>query len=95
MRDDVRLRLTAGMREFIEANADWLTVFELHAHPQDGLLPGSLPTFERSRVTWAGTGHAMANAHPAVRAVVPRHTASIEGDGVAKVLESLFTTRQA
>ncbi|MFE7834499.1 hypothetical protein ACFU53_00020 [Streptomyces sp. NPDC057474] len=27
MWDDVRLHLTAGMKEFIDANAEWLTVF--------------------------------------------------------------------
>ncbi|MFI8347661.1 transposase [Streptomyces sp. NPDC085596] len=27
--DNVRLHLTAGMREFIDANAEWLTVFQL------------------------------------------------------------------
>ncbi|MEU3065217.1 transposase [Streptomyces subrutilus] len=30
--DNVRLHLTAGMREFIDANAEWLTVFQLPTH---------------------------------------------------------------
>ncbi|MFC5785172.1 transposase [Streptomyces aureus] len=40
--DNVRLHLTAGMREFIDANADWLNVFQLPAYapdlnPQEGI----------------------------------------------------------
>ncbi|MFB7443027.1 transposase [Streptomyces mirabilis] len=40
--DNVRLHLTAGMREFIAANAAWLTVFQLPAYapdlnPQEGV----------------------------------------------------------
>ncbi|MEU9269126.1 transposase [Streptomyces sp. NPDC048251] len=40
--DNVRLHLTAGMREFIAANAAWLTVFQLPAYapdlnPQEGI----------------------------------------------------------
>lgn len=40
--DDARLRLTRPLREFIEANADRLTVFQMpiHAsdlHPQEGI----------------------------------------------------------
>ncbi|MFF7888392.1 transposase [Streptomyces sp. NPDC020794] len=39
---NLRLHLTAGMREFIEANAEWLTVFHLPAYapdlnPQEGI----------------------------------------------------------
>ncbi|WSS89457.1 transposase [Streptomyces sp. NBC_01176] len=40
--DNVRLHLTAGMREFIDANAEWLTVFQLPTYapdlnPQEGV----------------------------------------------------------
>ncbi|MEU9393613.1 hypothetical protein AB0D86_26875 [Streptomyces sp. NPDC048324] len=35
VRDDIRLPLTASMREFIAANAEWLTVFQLPIHPSD------------------------------------------------------------
>lgn len=40
--DNVRLHLTAGMREFIAANAAWLTVFQLPTYapdlnPQEGI----------------------------------------------------------
>ncbi|MFF4761013.1 transposase [Streptomyces sp. NPDC001292] len=35
VRDNVRLHLTAGMKEFIDANADWLTVFQLPAYAPD------------------------------------------------------------
>ncbi|WP_306300647.1 transposase [Streptomyces sp. NRRL B-24572] len=40
--DNVRLHLTAGMREFIDANAEWLTVFQLPTYapdlnPQEGI----------------------------------------------------------
>lgn len=33
--DNVRLHLTAGMREFIDANAEWLTVFQLPTYAPD------------------------------------------------------------
>ncbi|MEU4728901.1 transposase [Streptomyces sp. NPDC023588] len=33
--DNVRLHLTAGMREFIAASADWLTVFQLPTYAPD------------------------------------------------------------
>jgi transposase len=33
--DSVRLHLTARMKEFIDANADWLTVFQLPAYAPD------------------------------------------------------------
>ena len=40
--DNVRLHLTTGMKDFIAANADWLTVFQLPTYapdlnPQDGI----------------------------------------------------------
>jgi hypothetical protein len=34
-RDNVRLHLTAGMRQFIAANAHWLTAFQLPAYAPD------------------------------------------------------------
>lgn len=37
--DNVRLHLTASIREFIDANAEWLTVFQLPTH-----APGLNPT---------------------------------------------------
>lgn len=33
--DNVRLHLTTGMKEFIDANAEWLTVFQLPAYGPD------------------------------------------------------------
>ena len=33
--DNVRLHLTAGMKEFIDANAEWLTVFQLPTYAPD------------------------------------------------------------
>jgi Cof subfamily protein (haloacid dehalogenase superfamily) len=50
-----------------------------------GDMPNDLPM-----LAWAGTAYAMANAHPAVLAAVPRHTASNDDDGVAAVLERVF-----
>ncbi|MFD4522650.1 transposase [Streptomyces sp. NPDC058470] len=40
--DNVGLHLTAGIREFIDANAEWLTVFQLPTYapdlnPQEGI----------------------------------------------------------
>jgi len=39
---------------------------------------------------WAGRGYAMGNAHPEVHAAMSLHTASVEDDGVALVLEQLL-----
>lgn len=50
-----------------------------------GDAPNDLPM-----LAWAGTGWAVGNAHPSVLAAVPRHTLSIDEDGVAAVLEPLF-----
>ncbi|MEU6651775.1 Cof-type HAD-IIB family hydrolase [Streptomyces sp. NPDC046900] len=50
---------------------------------------GDMPN-DLAILKWAGSGYAMANAHPSVRAAVPRHTVSNEEDGVALVLEDLF-----
>ncbi|MFI5998419.1 transposase [Streptomyces sp. NPDC051362] len=60
--DSVRLHLTAGMREFIEANAEWLTVFQLptyapHLKTQEGVWSlvkrdvGNLATADLSQIT--------------------------------------------
>lgn len=35
VRDDVRIHLTAPLREFIAANSDWLTVFQLPSYASD------------------------------------------------------------
>ncbi|WP_329614867.1 transposase [Streptomyces brevispora] len=62
--DNVRLHLTAGMREFIEANADWLTVFQLPAYapdlnPQEGIWSmvkrdiGNLAAADLTQITTA------------------------------------------
>ncbi|WP_328951715.1 Cof-type HAD-IIB family hydrolase [Streptomyces sp. NBC_00184] len=50
---------------------------------------GDMPN-DLTVLTWAGTGYAMANAHPAVLAAVATHTATNEEDGVADVIERLF-----
>jgi Cof subfamily protein (haloacid dehalogenase superfamily) len=50
-----------------------------------GDMPNDLPM-----LTWAGSSYAVANAHPDVLAVVGRHTACNDDDGVAQVLEILF-----
>jgi Cof subfamily protein (haloacid dehalogenase superfamily) len=50
-----------------------------------GDMPNDLAVLQ-----WAGAGYAMGNAHPAVLAAVPRHTAGNNEDGVAAVLEALF-----
>lgn len=50
-----------------------------------GDQPNDLPM-----LAWAGTAYAVANAHPEVLAAVPLHTASVDEDGVAQVLENLL-----
>lgn len=62
--DNVRLHLTAGMREFIAANADWLTVFQLPTYapdlnPQEGMWSmikrdiGNLAAADLTQITTA------------------------------------------
>jgi hypothetical protein len=62
--DNVRLHLTAGMKEFIEANAEWLTVFQLPTYapdlnPQEGIWSlverdiGNLAAADLSEITQA------------------------------------------
>lgn len=50
---------------------------------------GDMPN-DLAMLAWAGTAYAVANAHPHVLAAVERHTASVENDGVAQVLEAVF-----
>ncbi|MFJ8208930.1 transposase [Streptomyces sp. NPDC096033] len=45
MWDNVRLHLTSRIREFIDANAEWLTVFQ---------LPTYAPDLNPQPLTWAG-----------------------------------------
>ncbi|MBO1334924.1 HAD family hydrolase [Streptomyces sp. VRA16 Mangrove soil] len=51
-----------------------------------GDMPNDVPMFG-----WAGLGVAMANAHPELKAVADEVTASNEEDGVAVVVERLFS----
>ncbi|HSK90473.1 MAG TPA: Cof-type HAD-IIB family hydrolase [Euzebyales bacterium] len=51
-----------------------------------GDMPNDIPM-----ITWAGTGVAVANAHPRVRAAADHVTASNDDDGVALVIERLLT----
>lgn len=51
-----------------------------------GDMPNDIPMFD-----WAARGVAMANAHPELRAVADEVTLSNEDDGVAAVLEGLFS----
>ena len=50
-----------------------------------GDMPNDLPL-----LAWAGRPYAMANAHPDVLAAIPSRAPSVEDDGVAVVLETLF-----
>lgn len=50
-----------------------------------GDMPNDLPL-----LAWAGQAYAVANAHPSVLEAVEQHTASVDDDGVALVLERLF-----
>ncbi|MEU8589169.1 Cof-type HAD-IIB family hydrolase [Streptomyces sp. NPDC048664] len=59
---------------------------------EDVVAFGDMPN-DLAVLRWAGSGYAMANAHPSVRAAVRHHTVSNEEDGVAVVLERLFRDR--
>jgi hydroxymethylpyrimidine pyrophosphatase-like HAD family hydrolase len=57
--------------------------------PNDVLAFGDMPN-DLPLLAWAGQAYAVANAHPAVLEAVAMHTASVEDDGVAQVLERIF-----
>jgi Cof subfamily protein (haloacid dehalogenase superfamily) len=56
----------------------------------DVIAFGDMPN-DLTVLRWAGAGYAMRNAHPTVLSAVPRHTTSNEQDGVAAVLERVFS----
>ncbi|WP_330242189.1 Cof-type HAD-IIB family hydrolase [Streptomyces sp. NBC_00525] len=58
----------------------------------DVIAFGDMPN-DLTVLAWAGTGYAMANAHPSVLAAVPAHARTNEEDGVAQVIEHLFAAR--
>jgi Cof subfamily protein (haloacid dehalogenase superfamily) len=62
---------------------------ELDVRPEDVVAFGDQPN-DLPMLAFAGTAYAVANAHPAVLGAVTRHTASVEDDGVAVVLEELL-----
>jgi Cof subfamily protein (haloacid dehalogenase superfamily) len=56
--------------------------------PDQVMAFGDMPN-DLAMLRWAGTGYAVANAHPDVLAAVSRHAAGNDSDGVAAVLETL------
>lgn len=87
----------SGGRGLLEISAPGVTKADTLASlcAARGLTAGDVVAFgdmpnDLAVLTWAGSGYAMANAHPSVRAAVRRHTESNEEDGVAVVLERLF-----
>ena len=64
---------------------------ELGVEPAEVVAFGDQPN-DLPMLAFAGRAYAVANAHPAVLAAVPAHTASVEDDGVAAVLEELLAT---
>lgn len=62
---------------------------ERHFGPGEVVAFGDMPN-DLAMLAWAGHGVAVANAHPALLAVVDEVTASNDEDGVALVLERLF-----
>ena len=53
---------------------------------------GDMPN-DLAMLSWAGTGYAVANAHPHVLAATPHHTASNQHDGVARLIEHIIASR--
>jgi len=62
---------------------------EFGVDPADVVAFGDQPN-DLPMLAFAGRAYAVANAHPAVLAAVPNHTASVDDDGVALVLEELL-----
>lgn len=50
---------------------------------------GDMPN-DLDMLSWAGTSYAMDNAHPAVKEIATRTTASNDEDGVARIIEQLL-----
>ncbi|GLW09839.1 hydrolase [Microtetraspora sp. NBRC 13810] len=59
------------------------------AGPEEVVAFGDMPN-DLPMLAWAGTSYAVANAHPAVLAVVDHVTTANDEDGVAAVLEELY-----
>lgn len=57
--------------------------------PDDVIAFGDMPN-DLPMLAWAGTGYAMANAHPIVRAATEHHAPPNDDDGVAQVVEALL-----
>ncbi|WTU53138.1 transposase [Streptomyces sp. NBC_00057] len=58
--DNGHIHVATRLREFIAANADWLTMFQLltqapDLNAQDGLCPWSSATATSPPPTWAGS----------------------------------------
>lgn len=75
--DNVRLHLTAGMREFIAANAEWLTVFQLPTYapdlnPQEGVWSLGQARHRQSRRGRPRSDHPGREAQAQGAAVPPR-----------------------
>jgi Cof subfamily protein (haloacid dehalogenase superfamily) len=62
---------------------------ELQVDAADVVAFGDQPN-DLPMLAFAGRAFAVANAHPAVLAAVTNHTASVDDDGVAQVLEALL-----
>ena len=58
--------------------------------PADVVAFGDMPN-DLPMLRWAGRSYAVANAHPDVLAAVDATTASNDDDGVARVIEELFS----
>ncbi|MEV0586399.1 Cof-type HAD-IIB family hydrolase [Nonomuraea sp. NPDC050310] len=63
---------------------------ELGIAPEQVVAFGDMPN-DLAVLAFAGHGYAMANSHPSVLAAIPRHTLSNDEDGVAAVLETLYS----
>ncbi len=63
---------------------------ELGLSPDEVVAFGDMPN-DLAMLTWAGTSYAMSNAHPSVFAAADRVAPANDEDGVAVVLEKLFS----
>lgn len=67
---------------------------ELGTEPAQVLAFGDMPN-DLPMLAWAGTAYAVANAHPAVLAATSLRAPANDADGVAVVLEELFSGGRA
>jgi len=81
--------LEIGARDVTKGSTLELVARRLGVEGDDVIAFGDMPN-DIAMLSWAGTGYAMADAHPRVRACTPHLAPGHDEDGVARVLAEVF-----